>query len=794
MMKCNVSKADLHVHSKYSDRPSQWFLRRIGAPESFLEPVDIYESCRRAGMDYVTITDHNTIQGSLDIAHFPGTFISSELTTYFPENGCKLHIVVSGITENQFGEMQHLRENIYDLQDYMLENRIVHSVAHPLYQVNNKLTVELFEKMILLFSRFESINGSRNPRACDISTALLCSLTPEMITQLADKHGIKPVGLEPWNKTFIGGSDDTGGLYIAGAYTVTPKAASVIDYIEFLRGGQHEAQGESGTSIRLANNLYRIAYQFYKERFITPGMADRSLVGNFLQHLSKSSMEKPAREIGIRAAIKSKIKKKVQQAYIKTQMGDLEQMIVEELSAVLEEGEAIENEAMNSFTSACRISQQLSFAFLKKAVEKIRKGELIGSLQAISSMGPMALGVAPYFTAFSSQHRDEQFLRELCRSFPAVGHLEKRGGGKAWVTDTFEDVNGVTKTIRTLAGMAHDSKIPITVVTCLDQIPQVDFPLKNFNPIGSFRMPEYESLLISFPPFLEMIAYFEEEEFDEIIISTPGSLGLIALVAAKMLGLSVRGIYHTDFPRFFRDISGDDRLGEMTWRFMRWFYGKMDQVLVPSLQYKKLLIDGGFEPTVIDVMPRGINLKKFNREFRKPTFYADRGLVHSFRFIYAGRISREKNIEQLLKAFKMLCDRGVEADLVLVGDGPLRENLEAKYGSEQILFMGYMYGDELAEAYASADLFVFPSRTDTFGNVVLEAHASGLPAIVSNEGGPQEIVGSHGSGLIVDMSSAELLAEAMERVLQDRTLFGQLKLAAEEKAKASRWEYALEKL
>ena len=78
--------------------------------------------------------------------------------------------------------------------------------------------------------------------------------------------------------------------------------------------------------------------------------------------------------------------------------------------------------------------------------------------------------------------------------------------------------------------------------------------------------------------------------------------------------------------------------------------------------------------------------------------------------------------------------------------------------------------------------------------MVLEAHASGLPAIVSNEGGPQEIVGSHGSGLIVDMSSAELLAEAMERVLQDRTLFGQLKLAAEEKAKASRWEYALEKL
>lgn len=789
-----LSKADLHVHSKYSDRPSQWFLRRIGAPESFLEPDEIFRACRSAGMDFVTITDHNTIQGSLDIAHLPGTFISSELTTYFPENGCKLHVVVSGITERQFEEMQLLRENVYELQGYMVENRIVHSVAHPLYQINNRLTVELFEKMILLFSRFEGINGSRNQRACDISTTILSSLTPELISALADKHGIAPVGLEPWNKTFIGGSDDTGGLYIAGAYTVTPRAAGVVDFLDFLREGQHEAAGEAGTSIRLANSLYRIAYHFYKERFIPPGAADRSLVGNFLQNLSQSPEERPVRGTGLGATIKSKFKKKVQQAYMKTQMGDIEQMIVQELSRVLDEDEREHEEGGDNFASACRISQELSFVFLKKAAEKIRKGELIGSLQAISSLGPMALGVTPYVTAFSSQHRDEAFLREVCRSFPAAAGLEKRSGRKAWVTDTFEDVNGVTKTIRTLAGMAHDSQIPITVVTCLEVTPDVPFPLKNFKPVGSFRLPEYESLLISYPPFMEMVAYFEEEQFDEVIISTPGSLGLIALGAAKMLGLSVKGIYHTDFPRFFADITEDERLGEMAWRFMRWFYGKMDEVLVPTMQYKELLVKGGFDPTMIDVMPRGINLKKFNRSYRETGFYAERGLSGGFTFVYAGRISREKNIEVLLKAYALLKERGVVADLVLVGDGPLREMLEEKYASERLLFTGYLHGEELARAYASADLFVFPSMTDTFGNVVLEAHASGLPAIVSNEGGPQEIVASHGSGLIVDMHSAEALADAMERVVKDSGLFEELKKRAEAKAKASRWEDALQKL
>ena len=91
----NISKSDLHVHSKYSNRPKQWFLRRIGAPESFSEPVDIYKCCRDAGMDFVTITDHNTINGSLDIMHLPNTFISSVLTTYFPENKCKIYCIVS---------------------------------------------------------------------------------------------------------------------------------------------------------------------------------------------------------------------------------------------------------------------------------------------------------------------------------------------------------------------------------------------------------------------------------------------------------------------------------------------------------------------------------------------------------------------------------------------------------------------------------------------------------------------------------------------------------------------------
>jgi len=87
-------KVDLHVHSKYSIRPSQWILQKLGCPECFTEPAEVYRIAKQRGMDLVTITDHNTISGSLDIAHLPGTFVSEEVTTYFPEDGCKAHVLV----------------------------------------------------------------------------------------------------------------------------------------------------------------------------------------------------------------------------------------------------------------------------------------------------------------------------------------------------------------------------------------------------------------------------------------------------------------------------------------------------------------------------------------------------------------------------------------------------------------------------------------------------------------------------------------------------------------------------
>jgi len=112
-------RCDLHVHSRHSRRPSEWILQKIGCSESYTAPKDLYDTARRRGMDLVTISDHNVIDGALEIAHLPGAFVSEEVTTYFPEDGCKLHVLAWDISEAQHGDITRVRENVYDLVRYL---------------------------------------------------------------------------------------------------------------------------------------------------------------------------------------------------------------------------------------------------------------------------------------------------------------------------------------------------------------------------------------------------------------------------------------------------------------------------------------------------------------------------------------------------------------------------------------------------------------------------------------------------------------------------------------------------
>ena len=147
-------KIDLHVHSKFSTRPSQWVLQKIGCPESFTDPLRLRDIAMERGMSLVTITDHNTIDGALEIAHLPNAFVSEEITTYFPEDGCKIHVLAFNISEDQHADIQKIRASIFDLVDYLRGEGIIHVVAHPLYSTNDRMNADHFEQLLLLFKNF----------------------------------------------------------------------------------------------------------------------------------------------------------------------------------------------------------------------------------------------------------------------------------------------------------------------------------------------------------------------------------------------------------------------------------------------------------------------------------------------------------------------------------------------------------------------------------------------------------------------------------------------------------------
>jgi hypothetical protein len=218
-------------------------------------------------MDFVTITDHDTIEGCLAIADLPKTFISEQVTTYFPQDPCKIHLLVWGISEAQHDEIVRVRDSIFELQQYLQMAKIVHAVAHPLYSINGKLDTSHLERLILLFKRFEGINGLRDALLSELAQQLFGNLTPDKIDILAKKHNLAPTHAEPWRKIFVGGSDDHGGMFVASAFTETPPATSAKKFLAHVRKGECTARGQGGTPLALSHGFYNTVGAFIQDRF-----------------------------------------------------------------------------------------------------------------------------------------------------------------------------------------------------------------------------------------------------------------------------------------------------------------------------------------------------------------------------------------------------------------------------------------------------------------------------------------------------------------------------------------------
>lgn len=793
-----MAKVDLHIHSKYSDRSAEWVARRMGLPDSFSEPSEIYATLKARGMTYVTITDHNSIDGCLEIVDRPGTFISEQVTTYFPEDRARAHLLVWGINETQHREMAGLRENIYDLQRYIAAENLAHAVAHPLFRSNEQLESVHFEKLLLLFKCFEGINGHRDAMLGEVAQFVFARLTPEKMEALANQHNISPTHAEPWKKYLIAGSDDHSGIFPASAYTEASKVKSAAEFLEQIKQGRCSMHGKGGTPLALSHGLYNTMASFIRGKF----MRGNKLGYGFIEKAFSRFMEGQdpteftlAEKIGFLAQgiASGKIFELVKPANAslwKQFASYFKRTDVKELLA--KETEGIEEPERRAFLMANFFANHLAFRFFTKFIKDLASGDVIESMQQASTMIPILLTLSPYIYTFKSQSPPRKWLRGLCESMGTGIPPALQNQKRAWFTDTLEDVNGVATTIRkmTASGMAagHD----LIVVTSRPEIQITDIPIKNFTPIGEFELPEYELQKLSFPPILQMMDYIQREKFTELIISTPGPVGITALIAAKTLGLRTSGIYHTDFPQYVRILTDDSFLETLTWNYMHWFYSQIDLLYVNSEYYRNCWVDRGIAPDKIKILPRGLDTahyhpSKRNNKLRK-TFGAQADEVV---LLYVGRISKEKDLDLLASAYHQLQRKKMGVKLVLVGDGPYLKTLKKAIPTAH--FTGYLQGDELAEVFASADIFAFPSTTDTFGNVVLEAMASGLPCVVSDTGGPRELVQEGETGFVTRSLDLESFTTAIQRLVEDPGLRSILSRKARQSVEERSWSGAFQK-
>jgi len=793
-----MSRCDLHIHSRCSARSEEWLFRRFDFPDSCTDPNELYRLLRERGMDFVTITDHDTIEGNLQIAEQKHTFISEEVTTYFPHDPCKFHILVWGISEAQHSEIAALRDNIFDLQSYLQKAAICHSVAHPLYSINGKLAASHLERLILLFKHFEGINGLRDALLSSLAQELLSGLTREKIEELANRHNIQPTHAEPWQKIFTGGSDDHGGKFLASAYTETPRARSAKEFLQHVRAGACTAHGEGGTPLALSHGFYNTVSSFIQERFMerlgpTAPLLE-TMFSRFMEGRDPTEFTLREKATFIAQGVMSgKIFELAKPANVSLWKGLSKHFARPKVKAQLaKEMEGVTEPERRTFLMANLVCEQLTFRLFEKFVEQLRTGNVIESMQALSGIAPIIVLLAPYIYAFHSQAPSRRWLREVFRQMTGTIPAALQNRKRAWFTDTLEDVNGVATTIRkmTAAGVAAGEEL--IVVTSRRDLKIDDIPIKNFRPIGEFELPEYELQRLSFPPILQILDYVQREQFTEIIISTPGPIGLTGLLAAKMLNLQTSGIYHTDIPEYVRILTEDRFLESLAWSYMQWLYGQVDTVFVNSEQYRKCWIDRGFAPEKLKILPRGLDTDLFQPARRDPTYWQRFGANgSSVRLLYVGRISREKDLDVLAAAYDKVRAAGQPVQLFLVGHGPYSETLAE--ASPDAVFLGYLTGEPLAKAYASADIFVFPSTTDTFGNVVIEAQASGLPVIVSDVGGPKELVEDGVNGLVTKARDVEDVARAITLLANDQKMRTRMGEKARQSVVDRSWPGAFQK-
>jgi glycosyltransferase involved in cell wall biosynthesis/predicted metal-dependent phosphoesterase TrpH len=740
----------MHCHSTASQLSRLGVQRSLGLPECATPPQEVYDLAKRRGMDFVTITDHDTIDGCLELADRPDCFVSEELTARFAGEPQAVHVLCYGITPGDHEWLQAHSGDVEACAAYLHENGIACALAHPFFNVAAPLTRRHRRRLAELFPVWEVRNGSR---------------APELNMPAA-------IYVDTQGGTGIGGSDDHAGVDIGRTYTEVPAAATPEEFLRHLLRGDAEAAGEQGSAAKWTHAAMALATRALvvgDGRESLPGQ-QRGGSGEGVPPVQPSAVLKMAQRV-IRegAAREGKIAADVGP-------GDARALLEAWLDGIgldLRGRELIAYLQSDRFSHAelYRRARRIHDRRLREAVERgaaaAGGGDLPGAVGGLFEALVPAVPYAPA-TAFLGAEKAKLSSRE--------GEPRR----VALIVDGIGSMHGVTHTIEQL----RERGVPGFEVEVIGTDAGVD---RRLPAAADLELPFYAGMRLGVPGLPSLVETLAEGRYDLVHVTAPGPAGIAATLLGRITGAPLLASHHTELVAYAGLRSGDEGVEATARAALAAFYRAAGLVLSPSPAADRSLASLGVEEARIGRWERGVDCDRFDPAKADPAAYPG-----EIKVLYVGRMTREKGVDLLAESFLRAHAADPRLHLLLAGGGPEEGELRARLG-ERATFLGWLGGEELAAAYASADAFLFCSSTDTYGQVVLEAGASGLPVVAVAEGGPAALVENRHTGLLC-RPDADHLAGALLQLAADPELRRRLGGAAVGSVRERSWERALGQL
>lgn len=806
----NCLKIDLHCHDYNSDIPDELWGRILGLPETWLKTSKLVKCLKKNGCDVVTVTNHNNARSCWELQDKgQDVLVAAEFTCHFNEYNLFVHVLTYGFTKEQEKILNQKRKDIYEFLCYTAEEDIPVILPHPLYFYtrNDKIDLTLFEKLAVMFQRFEVLNGQRDLWQSVLTLNWVQNLTPEKIRCYARKHNLDPdkFGVDPDKpKILTGGSDDHMGIFAgeSGSCLYVPdlheklKTAKPSDLaLEAIRSGHIAPYGHVNENQKLSIALLDYFSQI-ATRIEDPGLL-RILFhrGDVSDKLACFTISNLLLEMRKRKNIQKffhfvhdALQGKKPNKLMKWKISKDYKFCIDHLEKIAnsknKSPEIFVDTVNQSVTELYTQLNKLIFARMKKTLLKskgkkmetfsteeiTRKFEIPSQLSSLISSGnknqadmsdfnfgqildsltfPMLISLVLTGATLASTrllYQNRNFLNDFSENIGKNNHP----GRALYLTDTLRDKNGVSNSLSAKLIEIQKADMPIDFLICHSDV-KPEPHLHVVKPLACFSVSNFGEQELRIPDLLEIARIFYQGGYDRVICSTEGPMAIVSLFIKHMFNVPSYFFMHTDWIDFIRhttDLTHHecDRIR----RALRVFYKQYSGVFVLNNEHREWLTGYQMQLEVEKVF-----LTAHHTRQRDP---AIRGIDKSELFpdanestpilLLACRISKEKGILDLPEIIDRAKQSLPDLKIVIAGSGPAMDDLKKQL--PDALFLGWVDKKRIAELYCGLDLFVFPSRFDTFGNVILEAFTYGMPVIAYNSKGPKDIIEHEVNGYLVE--------------------------------------------